>query len=643
MRYPVLFLLLALSNILRAQFQAPTAEELKMTADPKAPGAAASYLNVTEIADNSIGFHSLYVRIKILAEKGESLATVEMPYEKDFDGYVYEVATIQGRTIHPDGTIIPLKGKPSDLLIAKVGDDKIARKVFTLPDVTVGSILEYYYQLRYRDIWEYPPVWHIQRDYFVHKAHYMFTSNTDFNVGLWTVLPPGVKVVPDVLNRYSLDMADIPPAPNEDWMPPIENSLYRVQFYIRESNDPDVYWKAVGARWSKLVDDFASPSKEVKDAVATFVSPTDAPLDKAKKLYAAVQALDNTNFSREKSKDELKAQNLKQIKHAADVLHDKSGTATEITMLYLAMLKAAGLQAYAMRVVNRDRGLFTTGYMYFDQLDDTIVLLELDGKELVLDPGEKMCPFQTVSWKHSFATGLRQSAAGSALATSPSQPYKSNTIQRIAELNLDPHGAIDGNVRIIMTGQEALYWRQKALENDDTEVKKQFEVWVKDMVPDGVEAHVDHFIALADPSNSLAAVVKVQGAAGTATSKRLLVPGLFFETHGSHPFVAQDKRIAPVDMHYPELISDDITYELPAGFTVESAPQPGKIPWEGHAVMLIGSKTDPTEVNVTRTLARSFTFAHNEDYQALHDFYQKVATADQQQLVLTSTPSGKGN
>jgi hypothetical protein len=90
-------------------------------------------------------------------------------------------------------------------------------------------------------------------------------------------------------------------------------------------------------------------------------------------------------------------------------------------------------------------------------------------------------------------------------------------------------------------------------------------------------------------------------------------------------------------MHYAELLTDDVTYELPAGLTVESAPQPGKIPWEGHAVMLIKSKTDPTEVNITRTFARSFTFAKTDDCQALHDFYQKVAAADQQQLVLTRT------
>jgi hypothetical protein len=97
-------------------------------------------------------------------------------------------------------------------------------------------------------------------------------------------------------------------------------------------------------------------------------------------------------------------------------------------------------------------------------------------------------------------------------------------------------------------------------------------------------------------------------------------------------------------MHYAELVSDDVTYTLPAGLTVESTPQTAKVPWEGHAVMLIKSKADPTEVNITRTFARTFTFAKTEDYQALHDFYQKVAAADQQQVVLTrTTTAAAGN
>jgi transglutaminase-like putative cysteine protease len=646
----VLFLLLS-PMLVRAQFQNPTPEELKMTDDPRNPGAAAVYLNVAEIADNSLHYESTYARIKILSEKALDLATIELPYVHEGE-YQYKVTAIQGRTIHPDGTIVPLTGKPDDLLVAKQGDTRFGRKVFNLPSVQVGSIIEYYYQLRYSDDWYFPPTWHVQRSYPVRKAHYLFTpydprganSVSDrASLSVWTVLPEGAAVKTDAVGRYSLDMTDIPPAPNEDWMPPIESSLYRVEFYFQDSSNVDAFWQAIGNRWSKTVDQFAEQSNSVHGAVNGLVAPTDAPIDKARKLYAAVLALDNTDFTREKSKAERKQLNLKNVKHADDVWTQKSGNSTEIALLYLAMLRAAGLNAYAMRVVDRNRSVFAPGYMYFDQLDDTIVLLNIDGKEIVLDPGEKMCPFQTVSWRHSIATGLRQTSTGSAIWTTPRQPYTANTIQRTGEVTLDAHGAVDGNLRILMTGQEALYWRQKALENDDAEVKKQFDVWIADMVPDGVDAHVDHFIGLDNEDTKLAAVITAKGTAGSATSKRLLIPALFFASHGSHPFVDQAKRLTPVDMHYGDTISDDVTYNLPTGVEVESAPQPTKVPWEGHAVLIVKSGSGHNAVTVTRTLARSFTLASNDEYPTLRDFYQKVAAADQQQIVLDLTPAAKGN
>jgi len=158
-----------------------------------------------------------------------------------------------------------------------------------------------------------------------------------------------------------------------------------------------------------------------------------------------------------------------------------------------------------------------------------------------------------------------------------------------------------------------------------------------------MEAHIDHFLSQDDPDASLMAVVKAKGTLGSSTAKRLLLPDAFFETRGSHPFVDQEKRIEPVDMHYAELIDDDVTYHLLPGMTVEGAPQDVKVPWEGHAVLTFKTETDGSDVTITRQLARAFTLAKPEEYQNLRAFYQKVAAADQQQLVLTVSPAAKGN
>lgn len=118
-----------------------TPEELKMTAEPKAPGAPAIYLyrqvdrNDAEYRENN------YARIKIFTEEGRKYADVEIPFVKGYGS----IKGIQARTIHPDGSIINFNGKIYEKMIVKAKGLKFLAKTFTMPDVQVGSIIEYRY------------------------------------------------------------------------------------------------------------------------------------------------------------------------------------------------------------------------------------------------------------------------------------------------------------------------------------------------------------------------------------------------------------------------------------------------------------------------------------------------------------------
>ena len=664
LRGVVLFLTAASPALVYAQFQQPTDEELKMTADPKAPGAAAVYLNVSEVANDPMHYQTYYYRIKVLTEKGKDLATVEIPYEK----HNWKASDIRGRTIHSDGTIIPLTVKPEDLMTEKSGERQFGKMVFTLPGVEVGSILEYTYTYRYDDREFSSPLWEVQRKYFVHSAHYQFTPFKAFmptgtpdtstsmylidehgrpvnSLAWWNRLPPGVTMKTSVNGSYTVDVIDVPPIPDEEWMPPINSFLYRVFFYYLPASTPNEFWLSESKFWSKDVDKFAEPSKAIKAAVDGIVAANDSDENKARKLYDAVEALDNTDYSRRKSESEMKELRIKEAKHAEDTLAQKSGSSEDIAMLYLAMVRAAGLPAYAVKVVDRDRGIFDPTYMSLRQLDTTLVAVTIGGKEVVVDPGEKMCPFGTLNWRHSNAGGVGQSAQGLAVSTTAPQAYKENATNRIGDVTVDEHGSVSGSFNIVMTGQEALRWRQASLRNDDTELKKDFDRGLERIVPDGVEMHIDHFLGMNEPGANLIAIAKVSGSLGTATAKRLMLPGFFFETRSSQPFVNEEKRMEPVDMRYADRITDQVTYHLPAGMTVEGAPQDANIAWPGHAVFVAKSKTDAGQIIIANSLAVAFTEAKPEEYQDLRGFYQKVAAATQEQLVLTTAAaaSTKGN
>jgi hypothetical protein len=270
---------------------------------------------------------------------------------------------------------------------------------------------------------------------------------------------------------------------------------------------------------------------------------------------------------------------------------------------------------------------------------------------VLVDPGEKMCPFGTVNWRHSDAGGLRQSEQGPGYSITPPQSYAANSTKRTGVLTLDAHGQISGTMRIMTAGQESLKWRQRALEIDPSELKKEYDKSLQEIIPNGVEAHLDHFLGLDTPDSVLMAVINVKGTLGTSTSKRLLLPSTFFESRQRAPFVSEEKRLAPVDMRYAELVDDEVTLNLPDGVTLEGAPSDTEVPWKGHAVYALKTISKPGSVTVTRQLARAFDLVKAEEYQDLRGFYQKVAAADQQSLVLkvsatpapASAPPAKGN
>ena len=97
-------------------------------------------------------------------------------------------------------------------------------------------------------------------------------------------------------------------------------------------------------------------------------------------------------------------------------------------------------------------------------------------------------------------------------------------------------------------------------------------------------------------------------------------------------------------MHFANRVDEFITYKLPEGITVEGAPKDTQASWPQHAAYGMKAVQNPGSVTVGRQIITAFTLAKPEEYQDLRGFYQKVAAADQQQLVLTTAvQAAKGN
>ena len=609
----------------------PTADELKMTSDPAAPDAAAEYLNLDiRSARNSV---TVYARIKILTERGkETYSNVRMEYVVGDEG----ITSVEGRTIHPDGTIIPFTGKPYDREVTSFRSYTRMEKVFSLPDVQVGSILEYRYIVRYMYIAS--PIWRVQRDIFVRRAEFHFEPNSDYEVQITQMLPPGVKVKGTAMSGYDLEMENIAPLADEEDSPPMFALGYRVEFLYSPFSSGAQFWKAWGKDWSGKVNEISSPSEKLKEAVGQLFAPGDTDEQKLEKIYAAIMKMENTSFTRLRTREEEKAERIK-TRTANDVWTAQHGDRYELPVLFVTMARAAKMKAYLMYVTDRSEDLFLKDIPNSDQLDDFIAVVEVNGKEMYFDPGERYCEFGKLKWTHTWTGGVRQTdSSGAELATTPSPVYTDTDIERRADLQMDGDGQIHGTIRISMTGAEALRWRQEALRKDATETKQKFGEELESELPIGVHVKTNELGGLADYTQPLVAVLDVSGTMGTQTGHRLFLPGTFFEA-SVKPTFSSTRRETPVYMQFPYTEQDQFKLKLPPNVTMESVPPDTQLAFASNADFVSKYRNAGGVYLYARRIRVANILYQTPDYPQLRDFFQKVSAQDQQPAVLNRGPA----
>lgn len=697
-----------------AQFQPISKEELSMAADPAAPGAAAVYLYREETEDDPHAFRTVYARLKVLTEAGKAAAEVHVDFPKTFvynaagtnssrmaggfgsastmgsaagpnsahwdlpnvnhlgedapwdtDSYVgkVEIGALEGRVIHPDGTIVPLTGKPTDILKVVKGS-RGSDTYFTMPDVQVGSVIEYRYQVRY-DRYLTAPNWKLQTPYFIHKEHFVFRPSNQFiprtqsgtglgdsalkdphdniltDIRLQQNLPGGRTLAQDAMGNFVLDLTDVPPIPLEPWAPPLNAQTYSVDFFYTYTPDVKDYWQKQMGYWNKALNGYIEKTSAIENAVKEAVSPSDAKLDKARKLYDMVQKIENIDSNPDGAP--LTGSEFIPRGKVESVLLKKKGSSNQIAFLYLALVRAAGIDARPVRIASRSLRTFSAQYMDNVQLDTTLVSMTIDGKEIFVDPGTKMAPFEVLHWAHAGAGGVMLDASNKVqTVVTPLQKNTDNSILHVGTLNLTPQGAVSGTLKVAFIGQRAIELRQLGIQSGAAAVKDEIDKAIASQVPDGIQARVDHVAYLDDPSKQLLAVIQVSGNFSKNGDGHLEVPRLIFEAKETNPFPADNSRELPVDMRYPAQEQEQITYVLPAGFGLKGSPEDANLRWEENAAYQLRTKISGDSITDARVLARGFTLLEPKDYNGVRDFYQKVLAADQEKLVLTgpSSPSG---
>ena len=621
-----------------------------MTSQPQVPGAAAVYLYREQTTDDFMHVQSFYIRLKVLTEAGKEYANIQLPLVTD----IANVTDVAGRTIHSDGTVVIFTGKPYERVVEKTADVRVREKVFTLPDVEVGSILECRFKIRIDDGYVTSPEWFIQQNLFVRKGYFFWKATDDevlngltdaISQGIaWSsVLPPGAAVksteVPALGNSHAYHRFELN----------VERRAAGAEGRVHAA-DPQLYVSGgflpcVRAVAGRVLEDRRQGVGEVQREVHRLAGQPGG---------CGEYAGGCGRFGHGEAAEDLR-------EHHDDGQHDLFAAARgergqgawpargEDSAGHMAAQERRGRPA--CRSLCRacagggDEGLCDArdgGHEHVlagvadagQQLEDDIAIVVLDGKEQFFDPGQRDCPFGQMAWKHTATSGLREMDGGAtAVANTPSPSYLQSQTQRIADLTMDADGTAHGTIKITWMGSPALAWRQQALRRDEQAVKRSMREWVEKRIPAGMKPEITTVQNLDDYEKPLIANFNVETRLATLTAKRLILPGQFFEVN-SKPLFPQPTRDIAVYFEHGARISDAMRVKFPADMQIESVPKEDTFTLQSLASYHSRSEAQATQVLMRRTYDLGTVFFLPKEYTDVKSFYDKVAVDDQKPVVL---------
>lgn len=517
-----------------------------------------------------------YVRIKIFTERGrESQSKIDIPFLSN-----WSLRDIAARTIKPDGTIVEIKKE--DILertIVKDGRLKIKAKSFAMPGVEPGAIIEYRWkEVRNDRLANYLRL-PFQREVPVQLVKYYIKplSLPGFPYGMraMTFHAQASPFVKEKDGFHSTVMTNVPAFREEPRMPPEDSVRPWMLVYYSEDRKltADKFWKEFGKENYETNKSRMKVSAEVKQAAATVIGDAATPEQKLERLFEFCRSkIKNINDDASGMTSEERAK-LKENKSPADTLKRGMGTGTDIDMLFAALALAAGFDARVVNLADRSDTFFDASFPddYFLQAYD--IAVRVGDEWRFYDPASTYVPHGMLRWQEESQQALLSDPKEPVWVTTPLSPPEKSKQKRHAKLTLSEDGTMEGDVMVEYYGHSAV--DRKEWDDDDSPAQR--EETLRESVKSRMSTAEISNIRVENVTDPVKPFVyqyhiRVPGYA-QKTGKRLFFQPAFFQ-YGLHPLFAASERKHLIYFDYPWSEEDEVTINLPAGFTLDSADSP---------------------------------------------------------------------
>ncbi len=573
----------------------------------------------------------VHKRIKILTPKGFAMAKVVVYFYKidggdkisDIDGTTY--------TLTADGSVTKSELKAADIHEETV-TGSFKRLAFTLPGVTSGCVFEYRYKILKRSIYQLPG-WSFQSSEPTRWSEYRVEPPAAFD--FTSVIQGFEPLVVDENNpaengcrklRYA--MADVPALREEPYITTLEDYRSKVEFQLSAIAGRYGGVEKVLDTWDKLVANLLTSEyfgKKIDNtrALRKIVDKITANLTTPKEKMIAlhnwiVNTIVYTGGGLLFMSDEIN-----------DVLDNKKGSGTEITILFISMLRYAGIQADPVILSTRGNGSIQGLYPITSQFNYVLTRAKIDSVSYFLDPTDLDRSYDLLPAKVHGVTGLViKPDPIEWVAVTSNNKYIESTVTTIS---LKPDGAIEGEMQDGFLQYGALFNRDALKTQKEMELAKEY------LQTDINGIQIDSVLVLGKDSLEVPFIInaKIKSTSYAQFSgNAVFLNPHFIRRNRDNPFKAETRKF-PIDFGYCRDITHLVTISLPESLEIRDSLQNINLSvLSGALTYSRRSQYEGGHLSVRYKLQINQTEIKPNYYASVRDFINKVVASESETIGL---------
>jgi transglutaminase-like putative cysteine protease len=584
-----------------------------------------------------------HIKIKILDSKGFDKANIEIPIYKG-DGEAIETVTdIKGITYYRDEKGVAQQSDLENKKIFRVNENKYWDRVkFTMPNIRVGSIIEYSYRLEspYKQNFRHwifqSDIPKIRSEFEAHipaiynynislRGDLRLTSNkADLERECFTV--NGIKCD---CSKISYVMENIPAFIEEDYMTSSKNFISAINFELTDYiNLGTGLKKKMSMEWAdvdyafKRNESFGSQLKHkdiFKEKLMPAVAGITDSLAKGKAVYAYIQKNIKWNGFNSVYTDEG-------IRKALD---KHTGMVADINLALVTALNAAGIKADPVLLSTRDHGMVNKLFPIITEFNYVVARTTIGNKVYLLDATDPLLAFGLLPMRCLNDQGRVMSMDKPSYWIDMNTQQKQSSIYTL-DLTLQENGKLKGTM-VNFTKGYAAFEKRKAIKKFNTideYVENLDEKLAKVKI---LKANINNVDSL-DMPVSETYEVEID-AFDNLNHTQLSFNPFLFDRILTNPFKLNE-RSYPVDWGMPSETRYILNVHLPDGYTIVNPPQTTAIamPQQG-AKFIITYEGHDNSFNFSHVTLFNKSIYEPNEYPYLKELYNKIILSEKTEMV----------